>query len=420
MQGRPLGRSSVVYDFAKGERKASAKADLNLAGSVGARNGGHPAATLQATLKGVDRGDLCAISTDQCQPSRSGRIMTATAARLAPEAKVIAEAQAKREGMRLGDWLSQMVLDREVEEPLADQSTPLAPDDRSTVADSEYERVMARGSSFLEMKVRVEHAAVLLSCAFEEANVRDFDLPRFRSSAAPAEARWRVHLIRSTAHRCREVRNALVHHWTPTEEADRLAIRAFELLAELTPAPAALTKLCRRDRPRAFLRLADQMRHVEGLLDEMAEVVIDADGADADGGRSAASSAAGFDAVSQAVLEEAGGGLSLTQAAERLKVSRQALHKRLVRGTVLGVQSLGEWVVPAAQLSETDGVWRVVPDLGPIIATFREARAGVWSALQFLVHKDPRLGKTPMDALASGEAEAVAAAARAYLDLDQG
>lgn len=343
--------------------------------------------------------------------------MTAAAARLAPEAKVIAEAQAKREGLGLGEWLSQVVLDREGDEPTAAVSTSNGR--RIAVGDVEHGSLTTKGSSFLEMKERVEHAAVLLSCAFEQANVRDFNLPRFRSSSAPAEARWRVQLIKSTAHRCREVRNALVHRWTPTEEADRLAIRAFELLAELTPAPSALTKLCRRDRPRAFLRLADHMRHVEGLLDGMAEVVIEADSADDHEASSAASGHASFDAVSQALLEEAGGGLSLSHAAERLKVSRQALHKRLVRGTVLGVQSRGEWVVPAAQMTEADGVWRVVPDVGSIVAIFREAQAGVWSALQFLVRRDPRLGKTPLDALASGEAEAVAAAARAYLDLDQ-
>lgn len=342
--------------------------------------------------------------------------MTAATARLAPEAKLIAEAQAKREGLHLGDWLSQMVLDHEGDDPRADVSVDERP---LTFVDLNDGGRTTMASSFLEMKVRVEHAAVLLSCAFEQANVRDFDLPRFRSSTAPAGARWRVLLIKATAHRCREVRNALVHRWTPTQEADRLAIQAFELLAELTPAPSALTRLCKRDRPLAFHRLADQMRHVEGLLDNMAEVIIDADSADAEAGPSAAG-AASFDGISQALLDEAGGGFSLSQAAERLKVTRQALHKRLVRGTVLGVQSQGEWVVPAAQLREADGGWRVVSDLGPIVTIFREAQAGVWSALQFLVRRDPRLGEAPMDALARGDAEAVIAAARAYLDLDQG
>jgi hypothetical protein len=47
--------------------------------------------------------------------------------------------------------------------------------------------------------------------------------------------------------------------------------------------------------------------------------------------------AASFDVISDEVLQESGGGISLTEAAEKLGISRQALHKNIKSGRALGL-----------------------------------------------------------------------------------
>ena len=101
-----------------------------------------------------------------------------------------------------------------------------------------------------------------------------------------------------------------------------------------------------------------------------------------------------------------------------LGVTRQALHKRIKAGTALGMMDGEELVLPKLQFVSSGEKVRLVKGLGEVISLFE--RSGGWSALQFLVEKDPNLAAAPIEALNAGKVEAVVAAARAYLSLDEG
>jgi hypothetical protein len=124
-----------------------------------------------------------------------------------------------------------------------------------------------------------------------------------------------------------------------------------------------------------------------------------------------------FAQISAELLERAGGGMSLTAAAKMVETSRQALHKRITKGTVLGLMRGGELVIPRAQWIEKNGKTAVMAGIAEVLAEF--SVAGRWSALQFLVEPDPNLAATPLVALAQGKVAEVVHAARAYLGADE-
>jgi hypothetical protein len=138
-----------------------------------------------------------------------------------------------------------------------------------------------------------------------------------------------------------------------------------------------------------------------------------------EGDNSTRSQVDAFEGVSSALLQRAGGSLSLTQATKLLGVSRQALHKRIAAGTALGMMIGSEIAVPKLQFSETGGRQEILPGIGSVTKLFKDTQAGPWMALQFLVDPDPNLGKSPIEALRAGEDRLVEQAARAYLHLDE-
>ena len=139
------------------------------------------------------------------------------------------------------------------------------------------------------------------------------------------------------------------------------------------------------------------------------------------GGRSSPEpAAAGFAAAREALLAAAGGALSLTEAAKALGVTRQNLHKRIHTGSALGMLLEDRIVVPKLQLVGGDGRTAIVPGIERVMRPFLEAKAGAWSALQFLLDPDPNLGRPPIEALRAGEIAGAEHAARAYLGLDDG
>ncbi|NTG04847.1 hypothetical protein G6L08_34085 [Agrobacterium rhizogenes] len=106
----------------------------------------------------------------------------------------------------------------------------------------------------------------------------------------------------------------------------------------------------------------------------------------------------------------------MTEASDRLGISRQGLHKRVKTGSALGLMfgselvfPLAQWVVDASKLVPINGLKRVIQ----LFDT-----AGGWSALQFLIEQDPNLGTSPRLALIDGRESEVAAAAEAYLGLE--
>jgi hypothetical protein len=112
----------------------------------------------------------------------------------------------------------------------------------------------------------------------------------------------------------------------------------------------------------------------------------------------------------QEMLEAAGGVYRVSQVAKLLGVSRQAVDGRRVRGTLLAVpRANGEWVYPACQFTG-DGV---VPGLDEFLRAFPVPTP--WTQLSILLAHSPRLdGRSPIEALRSGDTGAACAVAREY------
>jgi hypothetical protein len=262
---------------------------------------------------------------------------------------------------------------------------------------------------------RIHGASLLLSAAFLEAAVPDFRPPARHGSARRARSSWYDQIVNTCLDRSREVRNALVHRWTPTARAERLALNAFVLLSDLTPASTEL-QLCRYDRPRAFSELA---RHLDLLTSQFslsADLLAEVEAVERPPARTEERR---FADLATGLLERAGGGMSLTEGAKLLGISRQALHKRVKAGSALGMMQGAELVLPRVQFVTGEGKTRLLNGLSKVVTLFETSKAGVWSALQFLIDPDPNLGGTPLDALREKRVEAVVNAARAYLGVDE-
>jgi hypothetical protein len=110
------------------------------------------------------------------------------------------------------------------------------------------------------------------------------------------------------------------------------------------------------------------------------------------------------------LLRRAGGGLRAGEVASRMGVSPQAVHARRKRGTLLAVpQPNGEHLYPACQF----GPEGALPGLGTVLSAFRVE--GPWTRLSVLLSPAPMLGgRTPLEALASGDTAGAAGAAAAY------
>lgn len=114
--------------------------------------------------------------------------------------------------------------------------------------------------------------------------------------------------------------------------------------------------------------------------------------------------------MKQELLDRCGGALSVSDVAELLSISRQAVDKRRQAGTLLAVE-LGRrgYVYPACQFVEQ----RVVAGLSDVIASFTIDNE--WTRLSYLLTPDPRLGsRIPLDLLRDGEIDTVTRAAAAY------
>lgn len=268
--------------------------------------------------------------------------------------------------------------------------------------------------------VRIHNAALLMSAAFHEAAVTDFEFPKLRQGARHQKKRqhsWYRHIVDDCLVVSREVRNALVHDWRPTPRAERLAIDAFIMLSDLTPARTELLRLCRYDRPRAFSELA---KHVELAIDQFrlsADLLAEVEATSA---QIETSDEQRFNDISAALLDRAGGSFSLTEGAKLLGVSRQALHKRIKSGSALGMMRGDELTLPKFQFLTGQGDVHIIEGLAKIVRLFDTSGAGRWSALQFLLDKDPNLADAPAHVLAEGRIKDVVAAARAYLDAEEG
>jgi len=272
------------------------------------------------------------------------------------------------------------------------------------------------------LMVYVDQAALLMSAAFAAANIRDFAPGRRRQAIQPKDdaARWYADLTNDVLSRLSQVRHAVAHGWAPSPEADSLATEAVALLAELTPVPSQIVALYRSHRAEGLAELARHLEIVDRQYALAASLIGRLEAGEGGHASPELSASAGFAAAREALLAAAGGAASLTEAAHALGVSRQNLHKRIHTGSALGMLLDNRIVVPKLQLVVTDGRTTIVGGIERVVRPFLEAKAGAWSALQFLLDPDPNLSRPPIDALRAGDVVGAEHAARVYLGLDEG
>jgi hypothetical protein len=262
----------------------------------------------------------------------------------------------------------------------------------------------------------VEGAAAFLKAAHTDDRVR-IEPPK--SATRHVHQGWYSTVLEATAtqlHQIMIVFGKFPAHG-PGAEAE---FEAFRMLSALTTAGPQLLTLVHRDRARAVRELAKHLELVRREFEATAalEETLASEARSA-GSLPADSNDPAFGRVRDTLLERAGGTLSLTEAADLLGVSRQALHKRISAGTAIGMMVDGEIAVPKLQIGETGERRSIRPGIGAITKLFKQAEAGPWVALQFLVDPDPNLGKPPIDVLREGNDGAVVQAARAYLHADE-
>jgi hypothetical protein len=281
------------------------------------------------------------------------------------------------------------------------------------------ERERSDVASLARFAHRVDDATFFLCAAFEKAEVRDFEISRPRNvvQSSGGMGTWYAALVNATFDRYRDLRKALVHPWTPPAEVEPLVLRAFLVLCDLTPAGSQLRSLFITNRPRAFHELA---QHLDIVTDQLkAAIQLAANLEPVQAGDELSGDKLQLNAVQTDILQKAGEPLSLTSAAARLGISRQALHKRIQAGSALGLMRGSELVVPSAQFVERDGTSKIVDGLSKIVALFDAAGAGRWSAIQFMTEIDPLLKAAPLDVLKRGDTDAAVVAARGYLGVDE-
>jgi hypothetical protein len=269
--------------------------------------------------------------------------------------------------------------------------------------------------------VYIDQAALLMSAAFAAADIRHFAPARRRQTIQPHydAVRWCADVTNDVLTRLTQIRHSLAHGWSPSPEADTLAAEAVGLLAELTPVLSQLVALYRSNRTEG---LAELVRHLE-IVDRqyaLAATLVCRPEAGHGGRPSSEPAPTGFTAAREALLAAAGGGLSLTEAAQALGVTRQNLHKRIHTGSALGMLLDNRIVLPKLQMVVGDGRASIVAGIERVVHPFLEAKAGAWSALQFPLDPDPDLRRSPIDALHAGDVVGAENAARAYLGLDEG
>ncbi|MGP4727243.1 hypothetical protein ACSV5S_21475 [Agrobacterium deltaense] len=257
---------------------------------------------------------------------------------------------------------------------------------------------------------RIDQGALLLSSALIEGSMGHFR-PRHDRVRVNRPRSWMDNLVISCRDRSAEVREALKFEWEPTGRAAELALDAFKTLSELTQTSWELQRLCQVDRPRAFHELALHLELATQQFELNARLVAEIEGFEAP-----SPALERLNDVQTDLLTRAGGGLSLTAAADRLGISRQALHKRAKTGSALALMQGTELLLPLAQWVSTEKSLTWIDGLPKVIKLFKTA--GGWSALQFLIEQDPNLGTTPRLALIDGRVDDVVSAAEAYLGIE--
>jgi len=113
----------------------------------------------------------------------------------------------------------------------------------------------------------------------------------------------------------------------------------------------------------------------------------------------------------QELLERAGGAYQAGEVAAMLGVTRQAVHGRYRRGSILGLpQGDTEILYPACQFTREG---QVISGLGEVLAAFGVQNP--WTQLAVLMAPSPAAGgNTPLHSLAAGDRQGALMAVRGY------
>jgi hypothetical protein len=203
------------------------------------------------------------------------------------------------------------------------------------------------------------------------------------------------------------------------------AYRALRQLAPLYPTPGMIMGLADDDFGKSSKLMAKYLTSLKSDLTGLVETLQEkqASAEPEIGTQNTASAQDEFDSYTKTLITEAGGGLTLTAAAEKLGMSRQALHKRVKEGSVLGMMLGSKITIPSFQFFRRNGKDGLTPGMEDVVQVFDLAHASRWDCLQFLLETDPNLDMLPIDALQKGHPAGVAGivrAAQAYLGIGEG
>lgn len=274
-------------------------------------------------------------------------------------------------------------------------------------------------AEFARFAQKVETASFYMLVAFDQAGVRDFQPDcQWDRAARRKTFHWGSWMADAILCRFEVLRSALLYVWTPPARVEMLTYAAFQSLCDLTPASGYhLKQMYFQRRPQAVEGLIKQLDLVSQLMEDALGFASEAEHALNDS--TTEEDTARLQAIQAEILGHAGTLHTLSEAAELLGMSRQNLHKRIGTGSALGVMRGKDLVVPSVQFEDREGKIAIVAGLKEVMRLFRDAKAGEWSALQFLVELDPGLGGVPIGWLKAGSVDQVLWAARAFLGVDE-
>ncbi len=185
---------------------------------------------------------------------------------------------------------------------------------------------------------------------------------------------------RSAGHRADDSRNAL---------AQTFLKRSVGMLERVSSAASP-------DALKAALASPTDVGGVASLLSDMAPLGLDLSSVDP-----FAEAMARGTAVKQELLKSAGGGLTSTQVAGALGITRQAVDKRRSRRALLAVPTgSGEYLYPACQFTPEG----VIPSFEALLQAFQIKNP--WTQLSVLLAPVPRAGgKTILEMLRAGKVD---------------
>lgn len=265
-------------------------------------------------------------------------------------------------------------------------------------------------ANVVNIAATIEAAATALSADYAQRGVRLQWRPRKKS--LKSKDGWYSHVMASSCDRFYELVAAITHKENRLQRTNPVEWEVFRLLSALTPAQPQLMELAHNDPDMAIRELVRQIELVRQQFVATADLLGRTEGA---AERPEENGEAEWRRVSSELLARAGGGMTLTEAAKRLGLSRQGMHKRIASHSALGMIMDGKIVVPTIQFTGRNGNEEILPGIDDVVRQFNDANAGSWSALQFLIENDANLGHPPIAFLREGKTDAVQHAARAYL-----